>query len=218
MSKIGSFLRLDYMTVKPYFKAVNLLIYGAIALFLSLTSGTITSGVGVGIMLCTLFLSYPFVVGEKHNMDALYITLSVSRNAVVAGRYLFTLLLNVCLILGTFVLSSAGFIVTGFLGLTDNVGVLSRNDGFLVLAALMLVVQAVQLPIYFKLGYTRAKFISIVPLAVIVAGFFAFTGVAGDSFTIIARTLEYLAVLAILLVIVFVSYKLSVLFYKKREF
>jgi hypothetical protein len=55
------------MTIKPYFTAKNLLIYAAVALFLTAVSGNISSGIGVGLMIGTAFVGYPFALCEKSN-------------------------------------------------------------------------------------------------------------------------------------------------------
>ena len=94
MNKLTAFIKLDFFTIKPYFTFKSILIYAVIAVFLSITSINIFSAVGFGLMMGTMFIGYPFAIGEKSNMDALYATLSVNRKTVVIGRYAFTLILN----------------------------------------------------------------------------------------------------------------------------
>ena len=226
MDKLKSFVLLDFVTVKPYFTGKNVLIFVAVALFMTVTSGSISSGVFVGMLLGTLFISYPFAVGEKSNMDALYVTLSVNRKTVVLGRYVFTLLLNVCVIIFVFVVASIALPIARAFGLGSD----GASDVLLMgalLAALFAVVQAIQLPIYFKYSYTRAKFISLAPFAAIMAVFVVLTTVARDS-EIANQVAGFIAglnnsglvVFAVLALAIamFASYMLSLSFYKKREF
>lgn len=228
MSKLGAFVRLDFMTIKPYFTVKNLLIFAGIAVFLSAVNGTVDMSLGIGFMLGTLFISYPFTIGEKSNMDAFYITLSINRKTVVLGRYLFVMLLNFCCLAFSFV-----FAVFGVFG-AKAVGVLQNGGGsalpiMLVFSGAMILVQAMQLPIYFRLGYAKAKFLSIVPFAVFMAGYFAFMSMAKEngvlaglsaSLANISNNGVLTAVIAVLALLVaeYASYCLSLLAYKKREF
>ena len=225
MNKLLSFVRLDFITVKPYLTVKNLLIFAAVAIFLTTMSGNISSGMGVGIMLGTMFISYPFAVGEKSNMDALYATLSLNRKTVVAGRYLFALAFNLCAILFSVVSALLGIVVSAVAGHEAGTGEVLLVG--ILLAALFIIIQAIQLPFFFKMGYTKAKFFSLVPLVALMAGYMVFMTVAKENG--IVRQIENglaqltggalagLAVLALLL-ICFLSYRLSLSFYKKREF
>jgi len=91
MCKLREFVKLDFFTVKPYFTVKNLLLYGAVVLFLTIMSADISAGLGIGMMFATMHTGYPFIAGEKCNMDALYITLSAGKKTVVLGRYIFSL-------------------------------------------------------------------------------------------------------------------------------
>lgn len=226
MDKLKSFIRLDYFTVKPYFTGKNILILVAVALFMTITSGSISSCIFVGMMIGTLLFSYPFVVGEKSNMDALYVTLSINRKTVVSGRYVFTFLLNVFVVLIVVIIASIWLLAARITG----IGGAGSGDALwtaVLLAALFAVVQAIQLPVYFKYSYAKAKFLCLVPFAAIMAGFIAFITIAGDGIliksaigfieSINASWLIVCVVLALALVML-ASYKLSLSFYKKREF
>jgi hypothetical protein len=228
MNKIKSFVRLDFVTVKPYFTIKNLLIYVAIAVYMAIMSKNISSSIGVGMMLATMFVSYPFTLAEKNNMDALYVTLGVDRKTVVKGRYVFALLLNLCAVV---FVSAFSLTALGFINSLGNVEELWGTLGAtLALSAVFLVVQATQIPMYFKLGYTKAKFMSILPFFMIMAfvGYLVMSGQQGDGmpdwaitfFQNLVEDLWAIGVVAVafLAAVVFVSYKLSLAFYRKREF
>jgi hypothetical protein len=222
-----AFVRLDFMTMKSYFSVTNLLIYAAVTLFLTIMFGNAASGVGVGIMVAALSVSYPFAIGEKSNLDALYTTLSVKRKTVVVGRYLFALLLNICAVLFAFVLAFLGLFVAEMTGMIEP----KENMVWILaaLAAMFVVTQTIQLPLFFKFGYTKARFFSIVPFAAVWALSFALAALAKSAgspgtlpevFTQLANNSVLLVLLSlvILALLVFASYRLSLSFYRKREF
>jgi hypothetical protein len=229
MSKLKAFVRLDFMTVKPYFTAKNLLIFGAVAMFLSAVNGTVQMSLGIGFMLGTLFISYPFAIGEKSNMDALYATVSIKRKTVVLGRYLSTFLLNICAIAFSFVFAAFG--VAG----ARLTNIFQSNSGgdslalIFALSGLLILIQTIQLPIFFKLGYTKAKFMSVVPFALFMGCYAAFMSISKESgalaqvtstlTNILSNNALTIILAALLLALaVCVSYNLSLAFYKKREF
>lgn len=88
-----------------------------------------------------------------------------------------------------------------------------------------MLIKGIQLPVFFKLGYTKAKIFSILPFAVLMAGYMAFMAMQNIS-ALLADFLGKLAgsdmiapmLIALIFVIVFISYVLSIKFYEKREF
>ena len=120
---------------------------------------------------------------------------------------------------------AVGIIISGNFGFIMGTGEILLA-GFL-LAAVFVVIQALQLPFFFKMGYTKAKFFSLVPFVTLMTGYFVFMSSSKDNGFInrIEDALERLtggalislAVPALYLVC-YCSYRLSLLFYKKREF
>ena len=227
MNKLKAFVKLDFVTVKPYFTIKNLLIYMVIAVYMAIMSKNISSAIGIGMMLATMFVSYPFALAEKSNMDALYITLGVNRKTVVKGRYVFTLLLNLCVVVFMFSLSAITSVLTN--SLVNGADIAEALGATLVLSAIFLIVQATQLPLFFKMPYSKAKFISLAPFLLIMA-FVAYFIMNAQGSGMPEATNDFVwaiagnawafgaMVVAILAIVVFVSYKLSLMFYKKREF
>jgi hypothetical protein len=226
MNKIISFVRLDFITIKPYFTVKNILIYAVLALFLTTVSVNIASAIGVGMMFATMLMSYPFAIGEKSNVDALYAILSIDRKTVVLGRYFFVLSINLCAIIFSFLLVSVSLLAAWMTNSWNGV-----DEAFLImilLAAVFFILQAIQLPFYFKFGNTKARFLSVVPFIAIMAIYFAFSSVGSNSGfsnsvtdfftnTLSGVGIAALAVL-IFLLLIFASYRLSLSFYSKREF
>jgi hypothetical protein len=224
MNKLNAFVRLDFVTVKPYFAGKNMAIYAGVALYMSYLGGALT-GMGMGLMLGTLFASYPFALCEKSNLDALYTTLSVNRRTVVRGRYLFTLALDLCIIAALFAVAVTFIFIRN--ETVSGEDVIEALTVAAVIFALTIVIQAVQFPIYFKFGYTKAKLLSLVPFFALMAAYFLLTSIARES-ALLNRLYELserlktggIITLALLGVIIaaYVSYRLSLSFYKKREF
>lgn len=158
MSKTLSFVRLDFITVKPYLTIKNLLLFITMALIMTIGTDTSASAIGFLMVYAAIYVSYPFAVGEKNGIDALYATLSIKRSTVVLGRYLFALIVDVCAGLLAYVFTFLVMIV-----MQKN---FNAEESFIVLLVVFLiysVIQAVQLPIFFKLGYAKAKFLSYLP-------------------------------------------------------
>jgi len=229
MNKLLSFVRLDFLTVKPFLSAKYMTIYVLMVFIMSMMFDGVASGASLGIMLSTLMINYPFAIGEKSNMDGLYIALSINKRTVVLGRYLYVLVFNICAITLSFVIGAIAQLISQLTGFGNASGDFSASGGFswllLLLASAFLFVQAFQLPIYFKLGYSKARLLSIVPLAVFIAAFLAFSAFGGAD-TGFALPLTdplftagmYMLVVLVLAAVVFASYRLSVLFYRGREF
>jgi hypothetical protein len=225
MNKLSAFVKLDFITMKPYMKISTLLIYTAVVASITYTSGTIFAGIGVGMMIGTLSISYPFAVGEKSNMDALYVTVAASRRTVVMGRYVFSLLVNVCAAVFAFLIQFVENLIVP--GMVLSVDVDSAFVGFAILAAIFVMIQAIQIPIFFKLGYTKAKIISLVPFAFVMAAGMGFAGIAAELAenphpALIwaesnAPAICALSCLALALLIC-ASYRLSLAFYRNRDF
>lgn len=158
MNKTLSFVRLDFITIKPYLTVKNLLLFFVVALILNINAESSASTISFLMVYAAIFISFPFAVGEKNGIDALYAVLSIKRRTVVLGRYLFALIIDVCAGLMAFVLS---FLVMFVMQKGFN----TQEVLITMLVTLLIcsLIQAIQLPIFFKLGYTKAKFITYLP-------------------------------------------------------
>lgn len=159
MSKTLSFLRLDLITIRPYLTFKNLLLLLAVGAFV--IYGTQSSSVIIGIVMVygVIYASYPFAVGEQNGIDTLYCTLPVSRRHVVVGRYLYAMVISLCFGVASIVLS---FLMSKILGF--SFALLESLITAAATLAIFAVVLSLQLPLYFKLGYNKAKMVSYVPL------------------------------------------------------
>jgi hypothetical protein len=149
---------------------------------------------------------------------------------VVLGRYLFVLLLNVGCILFAFVVTTFGVFAARALKLWQDTGGAGASlSTALILSAVLLLIQLLQLPLYFKLGYTKAKLMSVLPFALFGAVFGLVTSLTRTSdFSVIldnalnkvfGNAALFTAILVLLLVLIAAgSYRWAVTSYKRREF
>jgi hypothetical protein len=225
MNKAFSFTKLDFITVKPYLTMRTIILFAVMSLFFSVMNGNTMIAIGMGIIFAPMFLSYPFALGEKTNMDALYVTLDADRETVVIGRYLFALAIDflaIAFALAVGLIGSAIYVLMGNDAATISISPML----ILVLAAALILLEAIQLPIYFKMPYSKAKIVTITSLG-IVGGLFGLIagGIGGglidpaafeNIFT--SPVLTVLIILAVLAIAVIISYSLSLKFYGKRDF
>lgn len=158
-----SMVRLDLFTVRPFARQAGLFL--VVAGVLALTMGDPTFALSIGAVFAALMVSYPFAAADRNDLETLYATLPLPRRAFLAGRYLFAVLLF-----------AATLAVMALLALL--VGALSGSPlgGGAALAmlatcvALFATVVAVQFPVFFRLGYLRARLVAIVPFVLLAPG------------------------------------------------
>lgn len=159
MSPLSAAVRLDARTVSPYWRQLLPLV-GAAGIIAVVSSEPVVVVVA-GAVFGSVAASYPFAVGDKHDLDTLRAVLPVSRGVLVAGRYLYAVALYLVIALLTAALavlgSSIGEPAAG-LAAGDLASAAAVGLGVYSLLA------GTQLPVYFALGYTRGRMVSFVPL------------------------------------------------------
>lgn len=161
MSKVLNFTKLDFITIKPYLTGRNVFIFAFVSLALAFGTNSSGGSVGYFMILGMIFSSYPFAVCEQSGMDTLYATLSTKRDDVVIGRYIFASSL-------IFLCGVAISVILVIISLaTGNFTVGETLGAVLVCFALFSFVEFFQLPMLFKLGYTKAKAMIYIPLVLI---------------------------------------------------
>ena len=223
MSKTLQFVRLDFLTIKPYFTMKNILIFALTPLILMYYIGGASVANGIFMTYALTYVSYPFVLGEQCNIDALYAALSIPRRTVVLGRYLFALIFDVC---AGFVSCIYSFVTAKLLGKG-----FSASESIIVVIALLLTFsffQIIQIPIYFKLGYAKAKMLANMPFLVLAALLVISSSVFGSGayrYVLSAiywmerhQALTALVGVSLWFGLLYLSYRLSVVYYSKRDF
>jgi hypothetical protein len=152
--------------------------------------------------------------------------LAVDRKTVVFGRYLFALALNACCVVFALALAITGLFAARLLHFEVSAdGVMYMT---VALSVMFVLVQLAQLPMYFKLSYTKARWITSLPFIAIMM-IFMIVNIATDDVGLrsLTRFAEFaadnqiiiaVASLAALCLAVFASLRLSLAFYGKREF
>jgi len=221
MNQALSFVRLDFLTVKSYLK-ISLILLIAIALIVILSAGEGIITASITMVFAVLFASYPFAIGEKNNIDALYTTLSIKRSTVVSGRYLFTLAINICFGLLAYLFTFSVLAIT-----QKDFNAWESLAVLFILFLVFSVLQAVQLPIFFKFGYMKAKFLAYLPFFGMFLLVFVFSSFLETSINQVSVLFEWVAanpiatvifVMIVWLGIMLLSYKASLSFYSKRNF
>lgn len=160
MNSVINFVKLDFLTLKPYAKSIMML--PLLGIFMSVamkTTSWLTTYFMVGIV---MIVTYPFSISETNNMDILYATLPLNRRAIVRGRYAFALTSNILVCALTVVLS---LILTAVLRLENSTSELIMTSA--ILLPLFSLITAIQFPLYFKWGYSKVKWVSMMPFLVI---------------------------------------------------
>ncbi|MCL2204479.1 MAG: ABC-2 transporter permease [Defluviitaleaceae bacterium] len=224
MEKAINFLKLDFMTARPGFNVATLGIQIAIITIIFAFSRDLLSVVFLIMLYMDSYVAMPFSIGETANMDGLYTILNVKRRTAVKCRYLYAGVI----VFGTATLSMAlvglGRIAEILFGLNLNTGFAFRF--LLIYLVISIIVQAMLLPVYYKFTIIKSGGISTVPfMAIMVGGFFLIIRFHSQ----LERVLYLLgnpmylgvavaALLAVLVVIVYISYRMSAVFYLRREF
>lgn len=223
MKKIFNFIKLDFMSIKPYITLKNLLIYIVVALITSFGSESYTSAVAIFITFTMLYATYPFAVGDQNGIDSLYTILGISKKDVVKGRYGFLLIMSIIgMMLGFVVYLLLSFIFKTPINLSE--AMFGTVSSILVLS----INHFILYPVFFKNGYIKSKSLVFLPLMII--GLIAILSVQffkGKNLQILNEITQFLvsnpllvalAILIIWFVILMISYKKSYKHYVRREF
>ncbi len=163
MSKTMSFVQLDFYALKPYKRSLLILVLLGLGMGAALRSISVLSSMFmVGQV---LVMSYPFAIGEKNGTDTLYATLSLGRTRVVRGRYAFVILVELIGII-VILLTAAAFSVL----LAFEIVLSELLVSVCLLSFIASLTVAFQYPLFFKLGYAKAKGFTYIPLMLISIG------------------------------------------------
>ena len=216
--------RLDFLTIRQYLSLRNFAVFTCIAFALCYMNGNSSFAIGILMMYGLFYAAYPFAMGEKTKTDLLYLSLPLQKRNLVFGRYLFALLIN----LGSGVIALVFTRIASLLLNQEFIlgETLATIGGCFFLFTLM---ECIQLPFYFKLGYTKAKLVVFLPILIIPALVIFMFRVAqesgalsslGDLSNQVAQNPLPLVFLALLfwLLAIGISILASVQNYTRREF
>lgn len=214
---ISKQIKLDIISIKPYLTIKNLIIFLGLGIFYMFISNSPNIIISISMIFAMIFSSYPFLVGENSGIDGLYKLLAIDSKDVVIGRYILALIFY-------FASSILGcifyLIVATIKDFPIDLDILfGLGINFLVFVIMI----CLQYPIYFKYGYAKAKTWILLPIFIIgiigmIAGFFIKDFEQLINFIYQNRELIIISSIILLILIIAISMKLALKFYKKRDF
>lgn len=210
-------IKLDIISIKPYFTLKNLIIFSGIAIFYMFITKSPNILLTMSMFIAMLFSSYPFLVGDNSGIDGIYRLFAIDSKNVVLARYVLALIIYLFSSILGFIYYLVAAKVRSYP--IDIDILISFGVNFLIFALII----SLQFPIYFKYGYTKAKTWVILPILII--------GILGGVIGYFVKDIDYvinflhqnknlITILTIILVIliIVISIKLAIKFYKKRDF
>lgn len=221
MKDIRKIIKLDYLSIRPYFTIKNLVIFVGLAFFYSYLAKSPTATFTMPILFALMFSTYPFLVGDEAGIDSLYRVFGIEANHVVYGRYVFGFLLSsFCVVLGM------GLFIASALLFKYSIEFHGIENNIFVSYFIINLVVAIQYPLYFKYGYTKAKGLAIIPFMLFAILGFVLSQFKNQLFAMFlamtknefSQFLFFLSLLIVLLLVFFLSITLSTKIYRKRDF
>jgi ABC-2 type transport system permease protein len=207
-------VKLDFLTEKSQFPMYLSLI--AIVMLFGFMGSSVTVLCITGAWFVALMVSNIFVIQEKNNLNRFYGSVSVRLKDIVLGRYIFVFL--------NYLSSFAAIIVIYTVFSSFQNKALPLSDVMLGLSLSLLafsLITGIQMPLFFKMGYTKAKAWSLVPFIAVMALVVipSFVSTLSDIVQSIMSNRGILIVGGILVscVVQFLSYQISVTAYRKRK-
>lgn len=217
MKDINKIIKLDLISIRPYYTLKNLLILLGLSFFYGLLSKNAFVAYNFASIFTLIFTTYPFLVGEESGIDTLYVAFGIKREKVVLGRYIWSyLIILMGLLLGS-VLVGINTII-----LKENFFVLDQLFSIIGIFIFSGIIISIQYPLFFKYGYKKAKTIIFAIFALIAIFIFALGKFREPLKGFIGGVFDYpylivATILLIWLLVNVISIKLSIDAYRKRD-
>lgn len=214
MIGVARITKLDFFIMKS--QGISYLSLVAVILLLGLMGSSISVLCITGAWFIALMATNIFAIQEKNHLDRLYGSVCVNLNEVVLGRYIFVFM-NYFAVMFTIIILYLGFVLHR--KTTFNVPdiMLGLGLSFLVFST----ITGIQIPIFFKMGYTKAKLWSFIPFAVVML-----LVVLPAFVSVLSGVLEFAQshkgvfiffCIVVSCIIQFFSYRIAVIFYRKQR-
>lgn len=206
--------KLDFFTMKS--QLFSYLSLAAVILMFGFMGSSVTILCFTCAWFTALQASSIFAIQEKNNLDRLYGSVSVSLNDIVLGRYMF-MFLNYLVSLFAVIILYFGFVLYR----NTTFGALDIMLGFSLSFFVFSAITGIQMPLYFKMGYTKAKMWSLIPftavmvLALIPSFVSALSGVI--EFMQSHKGILIIGGILASCIIQFISYCTAVILYRRRK-
>ncbi|MFT4143989.1 MAG: ABC-2 transporter permease [Mobilitalea sp.] len=212
MTDSMKFAKLDFFTMKSQLPGYLSLVF-VVTLFSVMGSDIIT--ICITSAWFTALMSFNvFIIQEKNNLNRLYGSVSISLRNIVLGRYLYVILSYLmCLLLSLILYIPVSYI--------NNI-LFVKMDFFIGTSLSLLIfttIVGLQMPILFKLGYTKGRLWSAIPFIVIMLliPLPSFVSSLSNIITFILSHTSLLITICLVAsgIIYYLSYQISVLIYRR---
>jgi hypothetical protein len=206
--------KLDFFTMKSQFAIYLSLVL--IVLLFGFMGSPVTVLCITGTWFVALMSSNIFAIQEKNNLDRLYGSVSVGLKDIVLGRYAFVFF-NYLVSFVAIIVMYSGFALfqNRAMELTDIL--LGFSLSFLAFS----VITGIQMPLFFKMGYTKAKVWSLIPfiavMALVVIPSFVSALSGAVDFILSSQSVVIIGGILASCVIQFLSYQIAIVAYRKRR-
>lgn len=217
MEDINKIIKLDILSIRPYYTFKNLVIMLVMGVIYPLISKNVYTVYGVTQVFAILYCSYPFLVGDESGIDALYGAFGIERKKVVYGRYIWS---NLVIMACIFIAVIFSTIVSLLIGLPITIKELAYIIPIIFIISNLIIVA--QYPFYFKYGYAKSKIIMtsiLYVMAILAFILFYFKNFFIDNIEFLINNKHLLISLVLLIVLIlnFASIKASTKFYRNRD-
>jgi len=208
--------RLDYFTMKHQMILHAATLIGMILIYTFMLKSSIVLLGTTCSWITALFSSTIFVTQEKNQLNCLYATVSIRPAEIVRGRYQYLYLNYLAALLVCILFSAANSLLNGIpVSLTDILTTISLS--FFIYSCIM----GMQIPIYYKMGYARAKYWSMIPYLFVLSLVYTPAIVKSLSYILVFLQLHLYLFMIIGVIagvaISFLSCRISVCIYKKNR-
>ena len=207
--------RLDYYTFKPMLAAFTGFIM-IVFMLAGMTDSSVSALCLTASWYVAILSANIFSIQEKNGLERLYASLSLELRNIIKGRYIFIFCNYTLALILSFIIGIVTSVIQNrMIDYADVIlGMCSSLFIFVMIVAL-------QIPIYFRFGYTRAKVWGMIPF-IFIMGIMLIDGYF-DVFSNITtgvrknEMVSNVACVVVSFLIVFISYHLSVRCYLKRR-
>lgn len=214
MRGVARITKLDFFITKS--QGFSYLALFTVILLFGLMGSSITVLCITGAWFIALMATNIFAIQEKNHLDRLYGSVCVSLNEVVLGRYIFVFL-NYLAVMFTTIILYLGFALHREATFDMLDIMLGLGLSFLVFST----IAGIQMPLFFKMGYTKAKLWSFIPFAVVMLLVVLPTFVSALSDVIdFAQSHKVIFTFACIVascIVQILSYRIAVIFYRKQR-
>ncbi|WP_313132862.1 ABC-2 transporter permease [Anaerocolumna sp.] len=204
----------DILNLKKYMKQMGIILI--VYLFMSISFKNPNLIVFMMVFVTTMLIVTSMAYDESTKWDKYALTMPITKKDLVKSKYVLLVLLALA---GGVISLISAFILSKFIGVSDYEEMLLTSAG-VVLASLLLF--SIIIPIIFKMGTEKTRIIMIILFAVPTILITGFSKIFKDLNMpqLTAEQVKYLVYASpfIVLLIVFLSYNLSVSILNKKEF